>query len=135
MKEVVRVKNAVSSKQSVEHTLGRSVRNILRPLLAATACFVACESLIYSASAATVGYWRFESDAFLSDTGGNAAGPFNLTNEGGNNGNDVYALPTTGPGSAVPKTIPLTSSQRQRSLVHALGDPWRFVHCTLQRCL
>ena len=63
---------------------------------------------ISSGSAATVGYWRFESGAFLTDTGGNSAGPFNLTNDGGNNNNDAIVLPATGAGSSIWRTVPLT---------------------------
>lgn len=79
-------------------------------LLASTVCLTACELFSCSVFAATVGYWRFESDAFLGDTGGHAAGPFNLTNGGTTNNNDVYSLPTTGPGAAIPRTIPRTGA-------------------------
>ena len=58
--------------------------------------------------AATVGYWRFESAAFLQDSGANTAGPFTLTNAGGDNTNDSIALPATGAGATFPRTVPGT---------------------------
>ena len=59
--------------------------------------------------AAVVGHWRFESGGLLTDSGGNAAGPFGLTNIGTDNTNDAYLLPASGAGTAFPRTIPQTS--------------------------
>ncbi|HEX2854225.1 MAG TPA: LamG-like jellyroll fold domain-containing protein [Opitutaceae bacterium] len=63
----------------------------------------------HKAAAATVGYWRFESAATLTaDSGGHAAGPFTLGNQGGDNANDAILLPGTGPASAFSRAIPRT---------------------------
>jgi hypothetical protein len=71
-------------------------------LLAGTA---ALASVLGTAQAATIGYWRFEQGAFLSDSSGNG---LTLTN----NSSTVItqtARPISGPASSFPATIPQNS--------------------------
>jgi len=79
-------------------TTQRSPHRLLRN---AAALFCAV-SLISAVQAATVGHWRFESGAFLVDSGSNG---FTLTTPATNGSPDPYALPATGAGSAFPGSI------------------------------
>lgn len=75
-----------------------------------------------TAQAETVGWWRFEPGAFLADSGGHPDGPFDLTNLGANNGNDAYALPVSGMGSAFPRVIPQTGAANSGAALFTSGE-------------
>ncbi len=73
-------------------------------------CMCSVISAVTVSTAGTVGYWRFESGAFLQDSSGNGNG---LTEVG--NVSQV-SLPGTGNGSGFPTTIPQTGASNGSSL-------------------
>ena len=79
-------------------------RFVVRPFL-----FVVLFALLSeAASAATVGYWRFEdSPGFLQDSSGNG---HHITGGGLTEGTHQTTIPGSGDGSAFPATIPLTGA-------------------------
>lgn len=70
-------------------------------------------------NAAVVGYWRFESGAFLADSSGNG---FNLTNGSGGSAAAQVSLPASGGGSAFPTTIPGTGASNGSAASFDGGD-------------